>query len=74
MPAYLLVEQVLEIIFTFFTVKVDPEPEEDPLALEPLPVEEPLALEPLLGLDELPMLPLLPEADPLLSPLPIIRT
>lgn len=54
-------EQVLEIIFTFFTVKVDPEEDPAPLVLEPL--EDPLALELLLGLDELP--PMLPEADPL---------
>jgi hypothetical protein len=67
----LLVEQVLEIIFTFFTVKVDPEEEPAPLVLEPLPLAEPLALEPLLGLDELP--PMLPEADPLLSLLPVTR-
>ena len=60
----MLVEQVLEIIFTLLTVKVDPEPEDDPL---------PLVLEPLLGLDE-PLLPMLPEADPLLSLLPIMRT
>ena len=72
---YLLVEQVLEIIFTFFTMKVDPEEDPAPLMLEPLPLEDPLALEPLLGLDELlpPILPLLPEADPLLSLLPITR-
>jgi hypothetical protein len=83
----LVVEQVLEIIFTFFTLKVDWDPEEEepaPVALEPLllPDELPmLPLElgelpvlPLLELGELPMLPLLePEAEPLLS-VPIMRT
>ena len=54
---------MLEIIFTFFTVKVDPE--EDPVLLVLEPLEDPLALEPLLGLDELPPILPLPEADPL---------
>jgi len=55
----LVVEQVLEIIFTFCTVNVGWDPEEAPA---------PVALE----LGELPMLPLL-EADALLS-VPIMRT
>ena len=60
---YLLgIEHVLEIIFTFLTVKVDCDPEEE----EPAPV----APEPLLELGEL--LPLL-EAELLLS-VPIMRT
>lgn len=58
---YLLVEQVLEIIFTLFTVNVDWVPEE--LA--------PVAPAPLLGLEELGLLE--PEADELLS-LPMRRT
>jgi hypothetical protein len=57
----LLVEQVLEIIFTLFTVNVDCVPEEEPAPLEP-------AL--LLGLEELGLLE--PEADELLS-LPMMR-
>jgi hypothetical protein len=52
----LLVEQVLEIIFTLFTVNVDCVPEEEPAPLAP-------AL--LLGLEELGLLE--PEADELLS-------
>ena len=56
---YLLVEQVLEIIFTLFTVNVDCVPEEAPAPVAP-------AL--LLGLEELE-----PEADELLS-LPMRRT
>jgi hypothetical protein len=59
----LLVEQVLEIIFTFFTVKVDWVAEEDPAPAEPVPL---FALEEPLGL-------LAPEADELLS-VPITRT
>jgi len=62
----LLVEQVLEIIFTLFTVNVDCVPEEEPA---PVPVL-------LLGLDELGFeeLGLLePEADELLS-VPMRRT
>jgi hypothetical protein len=55
----LLVEQVLEIIFTLFTVKVDCVPEEELAPVAP-------AL--LLGLEELE-----PEADELLS-LPMRRT
>jgi hypothetical protein len=42
-----LVEQLLEIIFTFFTVKVD-EPEEAPPAAALLPLAELDALESLL--------------------------
>jgi hypothetical protein len=61
----LLVEQVLEIIFTLFTVNVDCVPEEEPAPAAP-------AL--LLGLDELGLLGLLePEADELLS-VPMRRT
>ena len=56
---YLLVGQLLEIIFTFCTVNVGWDPEEDPA---------PVALEPL---GELPMLPLL-EAELLLS-VPVTR-
>ena len=59
---YLLVEQVLEIIFTLFTVNVDCVPEEEPAPVAP-------AL--LLGLEELGLLE--PEADELLS-LPMRRT
>jgi hypothetical protein len=59
---YLLVEQVLEIIFTLFTVNVDCVPEEEPAPAAP-------AL--LLGLDELGLLE--PEADELLS-VPMRRT
>jgi hypothetical protein len=82
----LVVEQVLEIIFTFFTLKVDPEEEEPaPVALEPLLLPDELPMLPLLELGELPVLPLLelgelpmlpllePEAEPLLS-VPIMRT
>jgi len=66
----LLVEQVLEIIFTFFTLK---EEEPAPVVLEPLlAADEPPMLPLLLELGELPMLPLL-EAEPLLS-VPIRRT
>jgi hypothetical protein len=57
---YLLVEQVLEIIFTLFTVNVDCVPEEAPAPVAPALL--------LLGLEELE-----PEADELLS-LPIRRT
>lgn len=57
--SYLLVEQVLEIIFTLFTVNVDCVPEEEPAPVAP-------AL--LLGLEGLE-----PEADELLS-LPMRRT
>lgn len=60
--SYLLVEQVLEIIFTLFTVNVDCVPEEEPAPVAP-------AL--LLGLEELGLLE--PEADELLS-LPMRRT
>jgi len=73
---YLLVEQVLEIIFTLFTVKVDWVPAAPallPEVLEPevlLPeVPEPGLVE--LGLEELGLLE--PEADELLS-LPMRRT
>ena len=52
----MLVEQVLEIIFTLFTVKVDCVPEAEPAPVAP-------AL--LLGLEELGLLE--PEADELLS-------
>src|SRR5579859_2479049 len=55
-PVYLLVEQVLEIIFTLFTVKVSWLPEEEPAPVAP-------AL--LLGLEELGLLEL--EADELFS-------
>ena len=72
----MLVEQVLEIIFTLFTVNVDCVPEEDPapapvllLALEELGLEE-LGLDEL-GLEELGLLE--PEADELLS-VPMRRT
>jgi len=41
----LLVEQLLEIIFTFFTVKVEPAPEEEPPADALLPLGELAALE-----------------------------
>jgi len=58
----LLVEQVLEIIFTLFTVNVDCVPEEEPAPAEPAP---------LLGLEELGLLE--PEADELLSD-PMRRT
>ena len=58
----MLVEQVLEIIFTLFTVNVDWPPDEEPAPLAP-------AL--LLGLEELGLLE--PEADELLS-LPMRRT
>lgn len=58
---YLLVEQVLEIIFTLFTVNVDWVPE------EPAPLAPAL----LLGLEGLGLLE--PEADELLS-FPIMRT
>jgi len=58
----LLVEQVLEIIFTLFTVNVDCVPEEEPAPVAP-------AL--LLGLEELGLLE--PEADALLS-VPMRRT
>ncbi len=59
----LVVEQVLEIILTFFTLNVDGDPEAEPA---------PVALPPLLGLvpDAAPLLPL--EPDPLLS-VPIRR-
>ena len=60
--SYLLVEQVLEIIFTLFTVNVDCVPEEEPAPVAPAP---------LLGLEELGLLE--PEADELLS-LPMRRT
>jgi hypothetical protein len=61
----LLVEQVLEIIFTLLTVKVGWAPEEE-LA--------PVAPELLLGLEELGLLGLLePEAEELLS-VPMSRT
>jgi len=56
----LLVEQLLEIIFTFFTVNVGWVPEEAPVAPAPL-----------LGLEELGLLE--PEADELLS-VPMSRT
>jgi len=46
----LLVEQLLEIIFTFFTVKVVPAPEEAPPADALLPLGE------LAGLESLPLL------------------
>ena len=62
----MLVEQVLEIIFTLFTVNVDCVPEEEPA---PVPVLL-LGLEEL-GLEELELLE--PEADELLS-VPIRRT
>jgi len=67
---YLLVEQVLEIIFTLFTVKVDwvPAAPALPEVLEP-EVLEPGLVE--LGLEELGLLEL--EADELLS-LPMRRT
>ena len=68
---YLLVEQVLEIIFTLFTVKVDWVPAAPALLPEVL---EPEVLEPglvELGLEELGLLEL--EADELLS-LPMRRT
>jgi hypothetical protein len=58
----LLVAQVLEIIFTLFTVNVDCVPEEEPAPAAP-------AL--LLGLEELGLLE--PEADALLS-VPMRRT
>ena len=58
---YLLVEQVLEIIFTLFTVNVDCVPEEEPAPAPAL----------LLGLEELGLLE--PEADELLS-VPMRRT
>ena len=64
---YLLVEQVLEIIFTLFTVNVDCVPEEEPAPLAPallLGLDEP-------GLEELGLLE--PEADELLS-VPMRRT
>jgi hypothetical protein len=71
-PVYLLVEQVLEIIFTLFTVNVDCVPEEEPAPVAPAPL---LGLEELgfeeLGLEELGLLE--PEADELLS-LPMSRT
>lgn len=51
----MLVEQVLEIIFTLFTVKVGWVPEEEPAPVAPA----------LLGLEELGLLE--PEADELLS-------
>ena len=67
----MLVEQVLEIIFTLFTVNVDCVPEEEPapvpvllLGLVELELDEP-------GLEELELLE--PEADELLS-VPIRRT
>ena len=59
----LVVEQVLEIILTFFTLNVDGDPEEEPAPVAPAP---------LLGLVAAPLLPLL-EPDPLLS-VPIRRT
>ena len=69
---YLLVEQVLEIIFTLLTVNVDCVPEEEPAPVAPAPllglVE--LGLEEL-GLEELGLLE--PEADALLS-VPMRRT
>jgi hypothetical protein len=58
----LLVEQVLEIIFTLLTVKVGWAPEEEPA---------PVAPELLLGLEELGLLE--PEAEELLS-VPMSRT
>jgi hypothetical protein len=64
---YLLVEQVLEIIFTLFTVNVDCVPDEEPAPVAPAPL---LGLEEL-GLEELGLLE--PEADELLS-LPMRRT
>jgi hypothetical protein len=86
LPTYLLVvEQVLEIIFTFFTLKVPEEEEPAPVALEPLLLPDELPMLPLLELGELPALPLLelgelpmlpllePEAEPLLS-VPVMRT
>jgi hypothetical protein len=86
LPTYLLVvEQVLEIIFTFFTLKVPEEEEPAPVALEPLLLPDELPMLPLLELGELPVLPLLelgelpmlpllePEAEPLLS-VPVMRT
>ena len=74
---YLLVEQVLEIIFTLFTVNVDCVPEEEPAPAAPAPLlgAEELGLEELglveLGLEELGLLE--PEADALLS-VPMRRT
>jgi hypothetical protein len=44
----LLVEQLLEIIFTLFTVKLDPAPEDEPPADALLPLGELAALESLL--------------------------
>jgi hypothetical protein len=44
----LLVEQLLEIIFTFFTVKFEPAPEDAPPADALLPLGELAALESLL--------------------------
>lgn len=63
----MLVEQVLEIIFTLFTVNVDCVPEEEPAPVAPAPL---LGLDEL-GLEELGLLE--PEADALLS-VPIRRT
>ena len=69
----MLVEQVLEIIFTLFTVNVDCVPEAPAPALLPEVLEPELVelglLE--LGLEELELLE--PEADELLS-VPIMRT
>jgi len=71
----LLVEQLLEIIFTFFTVKVDPE--EEPAPEAPLaPVVEPEPAAPLGLLLELPapMLPLEAAEPPVSEPDPVMRT
>lgn len=79
----LVVEQLLEIIFTLLTLKVPCEAEEPPAAPAPapaLPLTLPLGLvelAPLLGLVELLPLGLVELAEPLALPLasePLIRT